>query len=381
MKYRTLHARQLVAALMPIVLGAVSPVAQAQEVVKIGLSSPLSGPQSAYGEDNRDGLLLAVRELNAQGVQVGGRKVVFEVQAEDDAADPRQGVAVAQKLADEKVKFVLGPYNSGVAIPAGRVYNEAGMVVLTVGSNPRITQLGYSRLFRIGGNDTQVGGAMALYAAKDLKLKNVAVVDDRTAYGQGLAAEFVAEAKRQGLNIVRQEFTTDKASDFTAILTTIRAAKPDAVFFGGYSAQGGVLLRQMASLGIQAKLLGGDGICDTELNRLSSGMADGKVFCLQARVILNSAETGRAFAAKYRAAYQRDPLTYAANFYDGAMLLADAMQKSGSTDPGKVAEAIAKGSYRGVVAEYSFTDKHDLKVSPMSVYGFKGGQPVALASF
>ncbi|NML17852.1 branched-chain amino acid ABC transporter substrate-binding protein [Azohydromonas sp. G-1-1-14] len=366
---------------MPIVLGAVSPVAQAQEVVKIGLSSPLSGPQSAYGEDNRDGLLLAVRELNAQGVQVGGRKVVFEVQAEDDAADPRQGVAVAQKLADEKVKFVLGPYNSGVAIPAGRVYNEAGMVVLTVGSNPRITQLGYSRLFRIGGNDTQVGGAMALYAAKDLKLKNVAVVDDRTAYGQGLAAEFVAEAKRQGLNIVRQEFTTDKASDFTAILTTIRAAKPDAVFFGGYSAQGGVLLRQMASLGIQAKLLGGDGICDTELNRLSSGMADGKVFCLQARVILNSAETGRAFAAKYRAAYQRDPLTYAANFYDGAMLLADAMQKSGSTDPGKVAEAIAKGSYRGVVAEYSFTDKHDLKVSPMSVYGFKGGQPVALASF
>ena len=381
MKYLALGARRLVAAFLPALLAAASPAAQAQEVVKLGLSSPLSGPQSAYGVDNRDGLLLAVKELNAQGVQVGGRKVVFEVQAEDDAADPRQGVTVAQKLADDKVKFVFGPYNSGVAIPAGRVYNEAGMVVLTVGSNPKITQLGYSRLFRIGGNDAQIAAAMALYAAKDLKVKNVAVVDDRTAYGLGLAAEFMAEAKRQGLHIVKQEFTTDKTTDFTAILTSIRAAKPDAVFLGGYSAQGGLLLRQMVSLGIQAKLLGGDGICDTELHRLSGGMADGRAYCLQARLVLGSAEAGRVFTAKYKAAYQRDPLTYAANFYDGAMLLADAMQKSGSTDPGKVAEAMAKGSYKGVVAEYSFTDKHDLKASPVSVYGFKGGQPVPVASY
>jgi ABC-type branched-subunit amino acid transport system substrate-binding protein len=373
--------RSLAAAFVPVVLTAASIAAQAQQVVQIGLSSPLSGPQSAYGVDNRDGLLLAFKELNAKGILISGQKVIFELVAEDDAADPRQGVAVAQKLADQKVRFVVGPYNSGVAIPAGRVYNEAGMVVLTVGSNPKITELGYPRLFRIGGNDTQVGAAMGVYAAKELKVKNVAVVDDRTAYGQGLAAEFMAEAKRQGLNIVKQEFTTDKATDFTAILTSIRAAKPDAVFFGGYSSQGGPLLRQMVSLGIQAKLLGGDAICDTETNRLSGGVADGRVFCLQARVILGKAEAGRAFVAKYKAAYQHDPLTYAANFYDGAMLLADAMQKTGSTDPGKVAEQIAKGSYQGVAAEYSFTEKHDLKSSPLTVYGFKGGQPQPLSSF
>ncbi|WP_238446696.1 branched-chain amino acid ABC transporter substrate-binding protein, partial [Azohydromonas australica] len=163
--------------------------ADAQEVVKIGLSSPLSGPQSAYGTDNRDGLLLAVKELNANGIQVGGQKVSFDVVAEDDAGDPRQGVSVAQKLADAKVRYVVGPYNSGVAIPASRVYNEAGMVMLTVGANPKLTELGHSRLFRIGGNDRQVGTAMAVYAAKEMKVKNVAVVDDRTAYGQGLVAE------------------------------------------------------------------------------------------------------------------------------------------------------------------------------------------------
>ena len=373
--------RRFAGVLLPVAFAAASLGAQAQEVVKIGFSSPLSGPQSAYGVDNRDGLLLAVKELNAKGVQVGGQKVTFEVVAEDDAADPRQGVAVAQKLADSKVKFVVGPYNSGVAIPAGRVYNEAGMVMLTVGSNPKITELGYPRLFRIGVNDVQLGSAMAVYAAKEMKVKNVAVVDDRSAYGQGLVQEFMAEAKRQGLNIVKQEFTTDKATDFTPILTSIRSAKPDAVFFGGYSAQGGPMLRQMVSLGVQAKLLGGDGICATETARLSGGAADGRVLCAQAGTILGKADTGRAFAAKYKAAYNRDPLTYAANFYDGAMLLADAMQKAGSTDAGKVAEAIAKGSYKGVAGEYSFTDKHDLKSSPVSVYGFKGGQPEVLSSF
>jgi ABC-type branched-subunit amino acid transport system substrate-binding protein len=375
-----LGTRHLVAALLPVALAAASLAAQAQEVVKIGLTSPLSGPQSAWGADHRDGLLLAVKELNAKGVQVGGRKVTFEMVAEDDAADPRQGVAVAQKLADSKVKFVVGPYNSGVAIPAARVYHEAGVVLLTVASNPKVTELGYPRLFRVGVNDAQVGAAMAVYAAKEMKAKNIAVVDDRSAYGQGLAQEFMAEARRQGLTIVKQEFTTDTATDFTPILTSIRSARPDAVFFGGYSAQGGPMLRQMVSLGLQAKLLGGDGMCTTEAHRLSGGLADGRVFCTQAGVVLGKADAGRAFAAKYKAAYQRDPLTYAVSFYDAAMLLADAMQKTGSTDAAKVTEQLAKGSYQGVAGEYSFNEKHDLKYSPVSVYGFKNGQPGAISA-
>lgn len=383
MKHRDAKAwlHQAPWALAPILVTAMSfTTAQAQEVVKIGFTGPLSGGQAAYGVDNRDGLLLAVKELNAKGVQVGGKKVTFEVVAQDDAADPRQGVAVAQVLADAKVRYVVGPYNSGVAIPAGKVYNDAGMLMLTVASNPKVTQLGYPRLFRVGVNDAQVGIAMATYAAKTMKAKNVAVVDDRTAYGQGLVAEFMAEAKRQGLHVVKQEFTTDKATDFTAILTSIRGAKPDAIFYGGYSSQAGPLLRQMVALGMTAKLLGGDGICTTETSRLSGNAADGNVFCSQAGVVLGQADAGRAFAARYKAAYQRDPLTYAVSFYDAGLLLADAMQRTGSTDPGKLAEFIAQGGYKGVAGEYSFTDKHDLKSSPVSVYGFKGGQPEALVS-
>lgn len=353
--------------------------AQAQDVVKIGFTGPLSGGQAAYGTDNRDGLLLAVKELNARGVQVGGRKVSFEVVVQDDAADPRQGVAVAQLLADAHVRYVVGPYNSGVAIPAGRVYNDAGMLMLTVASNPKVTQLGYPRLFRVGVNDAQVGVSMAVHAATKMKARTVAVIDDRTAYGQGLVEEFVAEARRQGMTVVRQEYTTDKATDFNAILSSIRAAQPDVVFYGGYSSQAGPMLRQMVTQGIRAPLLGGDGICTTETSRLSgSSLADGRVFCSQAGVVLDQADAGRAFAAKYRAAYQRDPLTYAVSFYDAAMLLADAMQKTGSTDPGKLAEQLAAGRYVGVAGEYAFNAAHDLKQSPVSVYGFKGGQPQVL---
>ncbi len=381
MRPLSVPARIATAALFSAAAALAAPLAQAQQIVKIGFTSPLSGAQAGYGEDNRDGMLLAIKELNAKGIQVGGQKVQFEAALNDDAADPRQGVSVAQLMADTKIRYVVGPYNSGVAIPASRVYNDAGMLLLTVASNPKVTEQGFKRLFRVGASDTQLGSKMAVYAATELKARNVAVIDDRTPYGQGLADEFVAEAKRQGLNIVAKEFTTDKAVEFGAILTSIRAKKPDAVFYGGYSSQAGPMVRQMTSLGMGAvKLLGGDGICSSETARLSGGKADGMVLCTQGGSMLDRAETGRAFIAKYRAAYNRDPLTYAAAFYDATMLLADAMQKTDSLDPGKLAEHLAAGAYKGVAGEYSFTPQHDLKSSAVTVYGFKDGQPVPLVS-
>lgn len=356
-----------------------APGAQAQQKVRIGLSSPLSGGQAAAGIDNRDGALLAIKEINARGLTVGGQKVELELVPQDDGADARQGVVVAQTLADQKIGFVLGPYNSGVTIPASRVYNDAGMVVLTVASNPQVTEQGHQRLFRVGASDHQLGAKMAVYAASDLKVKNVAVVDDRTAYGQGVATEFAAEAKKQGMNIVATEFTSDKATDFSAILTAIRAKKPDAIFFGGYAAQAGPMLRQMKTLGLNARLLGGDTLCSTETARLSGGAAD-NVYCTQGGALLDRQEAGRQFSARYKAAYGRDPLTYAVAFYDAAHLLADAMAKTNSTDPGKVAAHIARGSHKGVAGEYAFDARHNLRSSAVTVFQFKGGQPVALGT-
>lgn len=188
-----------------------SPAALAQEqLVKIGVSGPLSGANAFAGKDNENGVRLALEELNAKPIKVGGKTLKFELVSEDDQGDPKAGVNVAQKFADARVGFVLGPYNSGVAIPASRVYNDAGIIMATVGTNPKVTQSGFKSVFRIVASDTQVGSSMADYAAR-LKLKTVGVIDDRTAFGQGIAAEFIKRAKAAGIQVAGHEFTTDKA--------------------------------------------------------------------------------------------------------------------------------------------------------------------------
>jgi ABC-type branched-subunit amino acid transport system substrate-binding protein len=367
--------------LLVLVAGVAAFGAQAQERVRIGFMSPVTGPQAGYGIDNRDGAALAIKELNAKGVKIGGKPVVFELDVNDDVADPRQGVQVAQTLVDKKVRFVLGPYNSGVTMPASRVFSDGGVIVLTVASNPRITQQpNQSNLFRIGATDNQLGAKMAVYAAQDLKVKTVAVIDDRTAYGQGVAQEFTAQATKLGIKVVSKEFTNDKATDFSSILTAVKATKPDAVFYGGYSAQGGPMLRQMRGLGINAPLLGGDGICSTETATLSQIATDLNAFCTQGGALIDRSAKGKQFIDKYKAEFKRDPLTYAAAFYDGAYLLVSAMEATQSTDPKKVGEHIAKSTYAGVAGEYAYDDKHDLKSSAVTVFTLKGKDVVPLKS-
>ena len=240
--------------------------ASAQEqVIKIGHSGPLSGPNAFAGKDNENGVRLAIEELNTKKIMVEGKTLKFELISEDDQCDARTGVSVAQKLVDSGVKFVMGPYCSGVAIPASRVYNDGGAMVSTVGTNPKVTEGGYKNLFRIIASDTQIGSNMAVYAAQVLKVKQVAVIDDRTAFGQGVADQFTKEARKQGLTVVGQEFTTDKSTDFLSILTSLKAKQPQAIFFGGYAPQAAPMARQMKQLGLTAKLLGGDTLCSPEV--------------------------------------------------------------------------------------------------------------------
>jgi ABC-type branched-subunit amino acid transport system substrate-binding protein len=362
-------------------LGLAGAVSAQETVVKIGHSGPLSGSQSFSGKDNENGVRLAIEELNAKPITVGGKKLKFELVSEDDQADPKSGVNVAQKLIDSGVKFVVGPYNSGVTIPASRVYSEAGVLVATVASNPKITAQGYKNLFRVNASDSQLGSKMALYAAKELKLKNVAVVDDRTAFGQGVAEEFEKQAKASGMKVVGHEFTTDKASDFTAILTNLKAKKAEAIFYGGYAPQGGPMARQMKQLGINAKLLGGDTICVTEMGKLGGDAVGENVLCAQGGAILDKAANGPAFKEKYKKRFSQEPDVYAASFYDGMMMYADAMKKANSIDPAKVGAEIYKGSYKGVAGTYAFDDKGNMKQSPVTVFTFKNGQPAPLTSY
>ena len=369
----------------PLALAAllcVSGTALAQEqVVEIGVTGPLSGANAFAGKDNENGVRLAVEDLNAQKIKVAGKLLRFELQSEDDAGDPKQGVTVAQKLVDGGVKFVLGPYNSGVAIPASRVYNDAGALMSTVGTNPKITQANYKTVFRIVASDSQVGGSMANYAAKELKLRNVGVIDDRTAFGTGIAAEFKRQAQAAGMKVAGHEFTNDKASDFAAILTSLRAKKVDAIFFGGYAPQGAPMARQMKQLGLNVPLLGGDTLCSPEMARLGGEAVGENVRCAQAGAIVAKQPGGPAFLASYKKRFGRDPDVYAPSFYDQTRFIAQAIQQAKSVDARQVGAAMHAISYQGVVGAYGYDAKGNLKKTAVTVYTFKNGALTPLASY
>jgi ABC-type branched-subunit amino acid transport system substrate-binding protein len=353
----------------------------AEQVVKIGVSGPLSGANAFAGKDNENGVRLAVEELNAQKIQVGGNTIRFELQSEDDAGDPKQGVTVAQKFADAKVKFVLGPYNSGVAIPASRVYNDNGILMSTVGTNPKITQAGYPTVFRIVASDTQVGGSVASYAARELKIRNVGVIDDRGAFGQGIAMEFKRQAQASGIKIAGHEYTNDKASDFAAILTALKAKRVDAVFFGGYAPQAAPMARQMKALGLNVPLLGGDTLCSPEMAKLGGPAVGENVRCAQAGAIVAKQPGGPAFINAYKARFKRDPDVYAPSFYDQTKFIAQAMKSANSVDAAKVGAAMHSISYQGVVGTYGYDPKGNLKKTAVTVYTFKNGVLSPLASY
>jgi branched-chain amino acid transport system substrate-binding protein len=349
-----------------------------EQVVKIGMTGPLSGSNAFAGKDNENGVRLAIEELNAKKFAVNGKPVKFELQSEDDQGDPKAGVNVAQKLVDAKVKYVLGPYNSGVAIPASRVYNDAGILMSTVGTNPKVTQSGYKTVFRLVASDTQVGSAMATYAAKQLKVKNVGVIDDRTAFGQGLAAEFIKEARHSGLTVAGHEFTNDKASDFSSVLTALKAKKVEAIFFGGYAPQGAPMARQMKALGLNAKLLGGDTICSPEMGKLGGDAVGDNVLCAQGGAILDKLAGGPAFAARYVARFKQKPDVYGPSFYDQMMFIAEAMKSTKSLDPAVVGPAMHTMSYKGVVGTYAYDEAGNMKQSAVTVYTFKNGEPTPM---
>ena len=352
----------------------------AQTVVTIAHVGPTSGGIAHLGKDNENGAIMAVEELNAAGVTIGGKKVTLKLMTEDDAADPKQGTAVAQKLVDANVSGVVGHLNSGTSIPASKIYSDAGIPQISPSAtNPKYTRQGFKTTFRVVADDTQLGGTLGKYAVNTLKGKSIAVIDDRTAYGQGVAEEFSKAVKAAGGSIVAQEFTTDKATDFNAILTSIKGKKPDVVFFGGMDAVAGPMLRQMKSLGINAKFMGGDGICSAELVKLAGdAVTDNQVFCAEA----GGVEPGSKFEAakndfdkKFKAKFGVDVQVYAPYVYDSVKIMVAAMVKAGSSDPAKYLPVLAATKdYQGVTGAISFDNKGDVLNGALTLQTIKGGK-------
>ena len=367
-----------VAATLAVVAG----FATAQDaVVKIGHVAPMSGPQAHYGKDNENGARMAVEDLNQQNIVIGGKKIKFELVAEDDAADPKQGTAVAQKLCDSKVAGVVGHLNSGTTIPAAKVYNDCGIPMVTgAATNPDLTKPGYKTTYRIIANDNALGAGLAFYAAGALKLKKVAIIDDRTAYGQGVAEVFKKTALSKGLTVVDEQFTTDKATDFMAILTAIKAKKPDAIFFGGMDAQGGPMLRQMEQLGLsKVKFFGGDGICTTEIAKLAGGAKTlNNVICAEGGASLAKMPGGKAWKTRYDAKYPGQFQIYSPYTYDATFLLVDAMERANSSDPKVYTPELIKSNFKGVTTTIAFEPSGELKNPAFTLYMYKDGKKVAL---
>ncbi len=342
-------------------------------VVKIGAVSPLTGAQSHLGKDIESGIRMAIDEANAGGVTLGGKQVTFELASEDDMADPRTATIVAQKLVDEQIKGVIGHLNSGASIPASRIYSDAGIPQISPASTAvAYTAQGYKTTFRVMTNDAQQGKVLGEFAVKTLGGKSVAIIDDRTAYGQGLADEVAAAVKAAGGSVVAREFTTDKSTDFTAILTAIKGKKPDVIFFGGMDPQGALLVRQMKSLGLSAKLLGGDGLQSSNFLTLAGADAEG-TYASSPGQPLALMPGGSEFSEKFNAKYGVIQI-YSPYAYDATRAMIDAMKRADSATPANYLPELVKTNFTGVTGPIAFDEKGDILGGAVTVYQAQGGE-------
>lgn len=341
--------------------------------IRIGHAAPLTGPQAHLGKDNENAIRLAIDELNSENLLIAGKKAHFELLSEDDMADPRTATQVAQSLVDAGISGVIGHLNSGTSIPASKIYHDAGLVQISPSATATAyTEQGFSGAFRVMANDSQQGKQLARYAVQTLGIKKLAIIDDRTAYGQGLADEFAKTAESLGASIIKREFTTDKSTDFNAILTSIKGSDAELLFFGGMDAQGAPMVKQLRALGITLPFMGGDGIYTAEFLKLAGNDAEGVIGSLPGIPLANM-KGGPEFKQKFEAKYGVIQL-YAPYVYDAMRMMAKAMQQAGSIDPAQYRPVLATMEYPGLTSTIRFDSKGDLLNSPVSIYQAHNGQ-------
>lgn len=353
---------------------AAAPAAAGDVVVKLGFAAPLTGPQAHYGEEYKNGVTLAIEDANAEKPTIDGKPVKFELVAEDDLADPKAATQIAQKFVDAKVNGIIGHFNSGTAIPASKIYSDAGIPQVAMATAPAYTQQGFKTTFRSMTSDTQQGTVMGKFVVEVLKAKKVAIIDDRTAYGQGLADEFEKAVKANGGEVVKREFTTDKATDFAAILTTLKGVSPDAVFYGGADAQSAPMAKQMKRLGLKAPLVSGEMTKTPTFLKLAGKEAEGSIASL-AGLPLDQMPKGKDYETRYKARFNADVATYSPYGYDATRVVIEAMKKANSVEPAKYLPELAKIEYTGVTSSsWAYDDKGDLKDGGITVYKVENGE-------
>lgn len=344
-------------------------------VIKIGHVAPLTGGIAHLGKDNENGARMAIEEINAAGgLKIGDTTYKFDLVPEDDKADPKEGTIAAQKIVDSGAVAVVGHLNSGTSIPASKIYADANVAQISPSAtNPKLTEQGFKTTFRVVANDNQQGGVLANYAADQLKAKTIAIIDDRTAYGQGLADVVEKVAKEKGVKVVAREFTNDKATDFNAILTKVRGSKPDVVMYGGMDATAGPMAKQMKQLGIKSTLLAGDGVCSPEFIKLA-GDAAGILHCSMAGEAVEKMPKGADFVANFKKRFNADVQVYSPYSYDAVYVIADAIKRAGKTDRASITAAMPATNYPGLTGQIAFDEKGDIKGGAISMFKVVDGK-------
>jgi len=348
----------------------------AEDVIKIGHVAPLTGGIAHLGKDNENGARMAVDEINAAGgIKLGEKTFKLELDAQDDKQDAKEATIVAQRLVDDGVVAVVGHLNSGMTIPASKIYADNNVSHISPSATAvKLTEQGFKTTFRVVARDDKQGGALADFAATALKAKKVAIIDDRSAYGQGLADEFEKAIVAKGtVKVVAREFTNDKATDFNAILTKIRAVKPDVVMYGGMDNTAAPMAKQMKQLGIKAPLVAGDGVCTPEFITLA-GDAAGIMSCSQAGEAVDKLAKGEEFKQKYKAKFGTDVQIYSPYSYDAVYAIADAIKRAGKPDRVAVTAALASSNLPGLTGVIAFDDKGDIKNGAISMFQVKDGK-------
>lgn len=347
-------------------------------VVKIGFAGPLTGPSAHQGADLEHAVTIALDEANAKKLKIGSNVVKFQLVSEDDQADPKVGTSVAQRLVDAKVAAVIGHFNSGTSLPASRIYGEAGIPQISpTASNPALTAQGIKSVFRIINSDAQMGAYAGNYIVKDLKAKRVAIIDDRTAYGQGAADEVAKAIKAAGGNIVSREFTNDKTVDFSSILTAAKAANVDLVFFAGQDVQAAPMVKQMRNLGMKAGFMNIGGITNDNFLGMAGNAAEGAL-AWEYGLPIERMPRGKDLEKKMKAKFGVGIISFAPFAYDATWAAVNAMVKANSTDPKQYLAALKGISFEGISGPISFTDGGDLKQAAATVFTVRGGKWVPL---
>lgn len=340
----------------------------AASTIKIGVAGPMTGDQSAFGQDQQNGVRLAVDEWNIKG-GVLGKKI--ELVVEDDQHDPKQAVSVSNKMINEGVAGVIGHFNSSCSIPASNIYHEQMVPMISHGStNPKLTEQNFNNIFRVCGKDDQQGVKAAGFVIENMKAKSVAILHDKTTYGQGLADEFRKGVEGK-VKVTYHGGITQGDKDFSAVLTNIKTDTPDLIYFGGIYPEGGLLAKQARALGIKAPIMSGDGVMGDEFINIAGKDSEGAYATFAPDV--NNIPSAKGFVQKYTSKYGK-PGPYSVYAYVAANILLQGIKDANSTSGEKITKAIKGIKYEGALGTIDFDEKGDVKTSPYVIWQVKKGK-------